>query len=170
MRSIGFASIVSALVIGLASGGSADDEGQQDAASGAFEVVVVRGASVSLASGDSNGQVREVVLREDPRPARSAPVRTPRPARDRSEGVKIVIQYVSPAPVYMVGYPRSLFSHSGFIGHKAHRHPRHRPTFGHASRHRAVHRFGPPLIYPVVVSRPASFRKPHAGGHVRRRF
>jgi hypothetical protein len=170
VRSIGFASIVSALVIGLASGGSAEDEGQQDAASGDFEVVVVRGASVSLASGDSNGQVREVVLREDARPARSAPVRTPRPARDRSEGVTIVILYVSQAPGYIVGYPRAFFSHSGFIRHKAHRHRNHRPTFHHTFRHHAVHRIGPPLIYPVVFRRPASFRKPHAGGHVRERF
>jgi hypothetical protein len=170
VRSIGFASLVSALVIGLASGGSADAKGQHDAASGEFEVVVVRGASVSLASGDADGRVREVMLREDTRPARSARVRTPPPARDRSEGVTVVILYTYPALGYAVGYPRAFFSHSGFIRHKAHRHPKHRPAFHHASRHHAVRRIGPPPIYPVVVSHPASFRKPRARGHVRRRF
>jgi hypothetical protein len=170
VRSIGFASIASALVIGLASGGFADVEGQGEAASGDFEVLVVRGASVSLASGDSDGRVREVMLREDPRPARSAPVPTPRPARDRGEDVTIVVLYPYPVPRYVVGYPPSLFAHSGFIRHKAHRHRKHRPPFYHPFGHHAVRRIGPPPIYPVVINRPASFRKPHGRGHVRRSF
>ncbi|MHC5052579.1 MAG: hypothetical protein ACYTGK_18465 [Planctomycetota bacterium] len=64
-----------------------------------FEVVVVRGASVSRVTGTESGEVHEEVIREDPRPAEPTPEPEPEPTRsarrsDDAEPQQTVVVYV----------------------------------------------------------------------------
>ena len=75
-RALGTATVVAALVIG-GEPVQADSLAREKIAAesvpgeGAFQVAVVRGSTVSLVTGAESGEISEVTIREDPRPARS---------------------------------------------------------------------------------------------------
>jgi hypothetical protein len=104
------------MIAGLAAPAASGAEAPSEArGSESFEVIVVRGAGVSLATGTQSGVIREEVLREDPRPARRAPKPPARaPQADRQ---LTVIYYGAPAATAGYLFVGDRFDRNGFRGH-----------------------------------------------------
>jgi hypothetical protein len=124
-----------AFAVALPAAGAAAGDAQT-----AFEVIVLRGASVARVRGDASGALREAILREDPRPAR----REPRPPALPDPGREIVVvvdagsgypagygpfapfypgPWLAPCPyrprrVYRPGSVPPAFHHATFRGHR----------------------------------------------------
>jgi hypothetical protein len=154
-RALGIATVVAALVIG-GEPVQADSLAREKIAAesvpdeSAFQVAVVRGSTVSLVTGAENGEISEVTIREDPRPARSetrkdsesSPPRLVETERAMSTAYYVFIDddrrrdptsFVSFAPKrhHRYGHPRHLRSKDGRsrIRHQGglHGFPRSRP-------------------------------------------
>ena len=99
MRSLRLTTCASLLAVGLVlpGRGGADDEAT------AFEVFVLRGASVARVSGGADGALREEILREDPRPARREPAAQAVP--ERSPEIVVVVDAGGYPPGYALAAP-----------------------------------------------------------------
>lgn len=95
--------VCASLLLGLwlLPGRSAADAEVTDAT--AFEVIVLRGASVARVSGGPDGSLREEILREDPRPARREPPMPPAP--DVAPEIVVVVEAGGYAPGYALATP-----------------------------------------------------------------
>jgi hypothetical protein len=83
--------LVAGLLLAVSSPAPAGPDGAEP-----FEIVIVRGAGVSRVTGTRDGVVREEILREDPRPARSRP--EPKPtAAPSGTPIVVVLHGGSPA-------------------------------------------------------------------------
>ncbi len=173
-RALGTATVVAALVIG-GEPAQADSPAREKVAAesvpdeGGFQVVVVRGSTVSLVTGAETGEISEVTIREDPEPARSETRKDSESSPPRlveTEHTKSTTYYVFIDDVRR-WYPTSFVS---FVPKRHHRHghPRHvRIEDGHPRiRHQGgLHRF-PRSRPPVMVKATGARRK----GSLARRF